>query len=132
MRKKTPTIIHVRSCTCTLTNLFRISIMILLWYNNRSDNVVAYTRYTSNTGRGRIDTRERRCGHNDMRELCLFKLYLMNMSDYNNSRVWNLWVVDNEDSAKKSSGMIVYYKPNTTDIVLFKIFTFASTITWVG
>lgn len=41
-------------------------------------------------GRGRIDTRERRCGHNDMRELCFFKLYLMNMSDYNNSRVWNL------------------------------------------
>lgn len=41
-------------------------------------------------GRGRIDTRERRCGHNDMRELCFFKLYLMNMSDDNNSRVWNL------------------------------------------
>lgn len=41
-------------------------------------------------GCGCIDMRECRCGYNDMRELCFFKFYLMNMSDYNNFRVWNL------------------------------------------
>lgn len=132
MRKKILIIIYVCLCICILINLFRIFIMILLWYNNRSDNVVVYIWYISNIGCGCIDMRECRCGYNDMRELCFFKFYLMNMSDYNNFRVWNLWVVDNEDSVKKFLGMIVYYKLNIFDIVLFKIFMFVSMIIWVG